>query len=62
MTVMLGNMLIQIPFLYILPKHFGVSGIWIAYPLSNIAISIVVIGMLYSDLKRYPAEPVPQLG
>lgn len=53
MFVTVGNMLIQLPFLYIMPKLFGVPGIWIAYPLSNIALSAVVIFMLLKDIRRY---------
>jgi Na+-driven multidrug efflux pump len=61
MVVMLGNMLVQLPFLYVLPKYFGVQGIWLAYPLSNIAISVVVAALLYSDLKRYLPKPTLQM-
>lgn len=53
MFVMVGNMLIQLPFLYLMPKLFGVPGIWIAYPLSNIALSAVVILLLVKDVRRY---------
>ena len=52
MFVTIGNMLIQLPFLYIMPKLYGVPGIWIAYPLSNIALSVVVMVMLYKDVKK----------
>ncbi|PTP31797.1 MATE family efflux transporter [Vibrio splendidus] len=52
MFVTIGNMLIQLPFLYIMPKLYGVPGIWIAYPLSNIALSVVVMIMLYKDVKK----------
>ena len=55
MFVTVGNMLIQLPFLYIMPKMFGVPGIWIAYPLSNIALSVVVIVMLMKDIKKLNA-------
>lgn len=56
MFVTVGNMLIQLPFLYIMPKLFGVPGIWIAYPLSNIALSVVVIVMLVKDVKKLNAS------
>jgi putative MATE family efflux protein len=56
MFVTVGNMLIQLPFLYIMPKLFGVPGIWIAYPLSNIALSVVVIMMLVKDVKTLNAS------
>ncbi|MEF1289859.1 MATE family efflux transporter [Vibrio sp. M260118] len=55
MFVTVGNMLIQLPFLYIMPKLFGVEGIWIAYPLSNIALSMLVMTMLWKDVKRFQA-------
>lgn len=58
MFVTMGNMLIQLPFLYIMPKLYGVTGIWLAYPLSNIALSVVVALMLYNDVKRYQMRTV----
>ncbi|MCW4445147.1 MATE family efflux transporter [Vibrio splendidus] len=58
MFVTIGNMLIQLPFLYIMPKLYGVPGIWIAYPLSNIALSVVVMIMLYKDVKRLDDAPL----
>jgi Na+-driven multidrug efflux pump len=58
MFVTMGNMLIQLPFLYIMPKLYGVTGIWLAYPLSNIALSVVVAVMLYNDVKRYQMRTV----
>ncbi|CAH6988286.1 Multi antimicrobial extrusion protein (Na(+)/drug antiporter), MATE family of MDR efflux pumps [Vibrio chagasii] len=58
MFVTIGNMLIQLPFLYIMPKLYGVPGIWIAYPLSNIALSVVVMVMLYKDVKKLDASPM----
>lgn len=60
MFVTVGNMLIQLPFLYIMPKLFGVPGIWIAYPLSNIALSVVVMTMLWKDVKRFQVTPGEQ--
>lgn len=58
MFVTVGNMLIQLPFLFILPKIFGVTGVWIAYPLSNIALSFVVIIILVRDIKALPDNTV----
>ena len=51
MFVTVGNMLIQLPFLYIMPKLIGMTGIWIAYPLSNITLSLFVVVMLAKDLR-----------
>lgn len=58
MFVTIGNMLIQLPFLYIMPKLYGVPGIWVAYPLSNIALSVVVMVMLYKDVKKLDVSPM----
>lgn len=51
MFVMVGNMVVQLPFLYFMPQFMGIEGIWIAYPLSNIAMSIVVGFMMWGDIK-----------
>ncbi|MGL6314611.1 MATE family efflux transporter [Vibrio sp. WXL103] len=52
MFVTIGNMAVQLPFLFILPPLLGVTGIWLAFPISNIALSLVVFLMLYKDVKR----------
>jgi len=46
MFVTVGNMLVQLPFLFTLPYLLGLTGVWLAYPLSNIALSIVIIWMI----------------
>ncbi|MGD8172975.1 MATE family efflux transporter [Vibrio sp. TRT 21S02] len=56
MFVTIGNMVIQLPFLFILPKLWGITGIWIAFPLSNIALSLVVMSMLWRDIKKLHDE------
>ena len=58
--VTIGNMLVQLPFLYIMPMFFGVPGIWLAFPLSNIALSVVVIVILMRDLRRYRTHQAEQ--
>ncbi|MCW8336242.1 MATE family efflux transporter, partial [Vibrio paucivorans] len=52
MFVTIGNMLVQLPFLFILPKLWGITGVWLAFPLSNIALSLVVLTMLWKDIQR----------
>ncbi|MRI32033.1 multidrug efflux protein [Endozoicomonas sp. OPT23] len=51
-VITMGNMLVQLPLLFILPKLMGVTGVWIALPLSNIALAIVVVYLLMKDLKK----------
>ncbi|EPA8368044.1 MATE family efflux transporter [Vibrio fluvialis] len=59
MFVTVGNMMVQLPFLYILPKLYGITGVWIAFPLSNIALSCVVGVMLWRDVSRLGKMSVP---
>ena len=49
--VSLGNMFVQLPFLFILPKYMGINGVWLAVPLSNIAFALIVLPMLLVNLK-----------
>ncbi|EPF9728868.1 MATE family efflux transporter [Vibrio fluvialis] len=59
MFVTVGNMMVQLPFLYILPKLYGITGVWIAFPLSNIALSCAVGVMLWRDVSRLGKTSVP---
>ncbi|MCL1045022.1 MATE family efflux transporter [Shewanella electrodiphila] len=52
LTISLGNMLIQIPFLLMLPYLLGVNGIWLSVPLSNIALCIILSPLIFSEIKR----------
>lgn len=45
--ITVANMGVQLPFLFILPMFLGVQGIWLAMPLSNVALSVVVIWLLW---------------
>ncbi|KXF81849.1 MATE family efflux transporter [Enterovibrio coralii] len=50
--VSVGNMLVQLPFLYLLPKIWGVDGVWLAMPISNLVLALVVVPMLLSELNK----------
>lgn len=43
-----------IPLLFILPEFFGISGIWIAYPIADVMAAIVVSVFLVRAWKRLP--------
>lgn len=49
--ISIGNMLIQLPFLYLLPKWLGVNGVWLAMPVSNVVMFIIVAPMVWTHLK-----------
>lgn len=52
-----GNMLIQLPFLVLLPLLWGLNGVWLALPLSNICLSLIVIWMLRQQLHALKQPP-----
>lgn len=49
--ITVGNMSIMLPFLFILPQFFGLNGVWVALPISNIVLSTVVAIMLWRDVR-----------
>ena len=53
LMISLGNMLIQIPFLYFLPQWFGIDGIWLSLPISNVALTLIVAPLLWQDINRH---------
>ncbi|GLP95711.1 MATE family efflux transporter [Paraferrimonas sedimenticola] len=52
LAVSVSNMLVQLPFLYWLPKYFGEIGIWAAMPASNVILVAVIAPLFWRDLKR----------
>ena len=56
-----SNMLVQLPFLYFLPTWLGINGVWLSVPLSNVLLTLVVLPILYQDVKKLNhknSEPV----
>ncbi|SHH78085.1 MATE family efflux transporter [Ferrimonas marina] len=51
-AITLANMLVQLPFLWLLPKLLSVSGIWLAVPVSNLVLSLGVIVLLRREWQR----------
>ncbi|KDE39414.1 MDR efflux pump, MATE family [Nitrincola lacisaponensis] len=50
--VSMGNLLIQLPFLAVLPTLLGQSGVWLAVPLSNICLSAFAIYLLWRQFRQ----------
>ncbi|GAD88133.1 hypothetical protein VHA01S_003_02090 [Vibrio halioticoli NBRC 102217] len=50
MFVSIGNMVVQLPFLFFVPQWLGVDGVWLAVPMSNVVLTLVVVPMLWKDL------------
>ncbi|WP_413112106.1 MATE family efflux transporter [Thaumasiovibrio sp. DFM-14] len=50
LLVSVGNILIQVPFLYLLPQWLSVEGVWLSVPLSNITLILVIAPLLCRDV------------
>ncbi|OCH15033.1 MULTISPECIES: MATE family efflux transporter [unclassified Aliivibrio] len=60
MVISISNIIIQLPFLLILPKWFGIDGVWLAMPISNIALIICITPMVWGHLKAQKIiKPLP---
>ncbi|OED44845.1 hypothetical protein ACH42_06525 [Endozoicomonas sp. (ex Bugula neritina AB1)] len=57
--ITMGNILIQAPLLITLPPLFGVTGVWLALPISNIFLAAATLWILLKDLKSRPAQKEP---
>lgn len=54
--IALANMFVQLPLLYLLPLQWGEFGIWLALPLSNVVMILLVVPLLYRSLKVHNAN------
>ncbi|WP_407334095.1 MATE family efflux transporter [Enterovibrio sp. 27052020O] len=50
LAISVGNMLVQFPFLYVLPKFYGVDGVWLAMPISNLVLASMVLPVMWHDI------------
>jgi Na+-driven multidrug efflux pump len=50
---LLRKVIIFLPALFILPKYFGLNGVWVATPLADGLACIIAISMIYFELKSY---------
>lgn len=56
--ITVGNMLIQVPFLLIMPPLMGIDGVWLAMPVSSLVLMIFVIWLLHRQFKTLDRESV----
>ena len=50
--ISVGNMLIKLPLLFFLPPWLGVKGVWLAMPISNVLMFIIVAPMVWHHLNN----------
>ena len=59
LSISIANIIIQLPFLYLLPKWWGINGIWLSLPLSNVVLSFIVAPILWKEMKKlHHKEPI----
>ncbi|EAR57326.1 Putative Na+-driven multidrug efflux pump [Photobacterium sp. SKA34] len=52
LVISISNMLIQLPFLYFLPKLLGVVGVWLTMPVSTMVLSCIVAVIVSHDINK----------
>jgi Na+-driven multidrug efflux pump len=52
LLTLLRQVIILIPLLFILPNFFGLNGIWMAMPISDLCSAIVVVFFLVNQWKK----------
>ena len=50
--ISLANMLVQLPLLYFLPPWLGIAGVWLAMPVSNVVLSLIVVFFVIRDVRN----------
>lgn len=52
------QIIFMIPLLYILPPHFGLDGVWAAFPISDFVATVVAATLLTVQLRRIKRKAV----
>lgn len=52
MMITLGNIIAQPPLLMLLPMYLSLTGVWLAFPVSNIILAVIVTFMLMKDVAK----------
>ena len=56
------QIIFMIPLLVLLPPHFGLNGVWAAYPISDCVATVVTTLMLLWQIRRIKAETLRACG
>lgn len=52
LSISIANMIVQFPFLLILPTIWGLNGVWLSMPISNIVLASVVLPIMWRDILK----------
>lgn len=56
LLTMLRQVIVLIPILLVLPKYYGLTGVWLASPISDVVSALIVSIFLIRELKRLNRE------
>lgn len=56
LLISLGNLFIQVPFLFILPKFFGLNGVWITAPIAALVLAVPISIIFYRRYQKITDE------
>ncbi|PSW59312.1 multidrug efflux protein [Photobacterium kishitanii] len=51
-SISVANVLMQFPILFILPKKFGLEGVWMSMPISNAILALIVLPLMWCHIFR----------
>jgi putative MATE family efflux protein len=54
-TTLFRQVIGLIPLIFLLPEFFGITGIWLAYPIADLIAAVAVFLLLIREWKRLPA-------
>ncbi|MDE6336080.1 MAG: MATE family efflux transporter [Muribaculaceae bacterium] len=54
------QIIFMIPLLLILPRYYGLNGVWSCYPICDVVASIVTAFMLVWQIRKIKRSPLPQ--
>ncbi len=52
LVISIGNLLLQVPFLFILPKYWGLDGVWLTMPIATVLLAIPIAIIFYRRYQR----------
>lgn len=50
LSISVANMGVQFPFLMVLPTIWGLNGVWLSMPISNVVLALVVVPIMWRDI------------
>ncbi|WP_394129912.1 MATE family efflux transporter [Shewanella maritima] len=56
LKISIANMAIQLPFIFCLPPLFGITGVWLSVPISNIVLTVLLLPLFIKELNSFKQQ------